>query len=109
MQYGRFTFFFVQATAKAQEDIKRILEVLNGVLESKTFLVGESVTLADISLATAFLQLYEQVGALPNFSFIRSDHSLSPSLIFFLFSVSCVLVQNLPATKDSDLRVRVVL
>ena len=50
-----------QATAKAQEDIKRILEVLNSVLEHQTFLVGESITLADISLSTALLQLYQQV------------------------------------------------
>ena len=51
----------LQATAKAQEDIKRILEVLNGVLETRTFLVGERITLADITLATSLLQLYQQV------------------------------------------------
>jgi elongation factor 1-gamma len=59
------TFGIIQfnkaATAKAQDDIKRVLQVLNGVLETKTFLVGERVTLADISVATALLQLYQQV------------------------------------------------
>jgi elongation factor 1-gamma len=56
-----FVSTLVQATARAQEDVKRILGVLNVVLETRTFLVGEKITLADITLATAFLQLYQNV------------------------------------------------
>jgi elongation factor 1-gamma len=49
------------ATARAQESVKHILTALNSALETRTFLVGEKITLADITLATAFLQLFQQV------------------------------------------------
>ena len=59
------TFGIIQynkaATSKAQEDVKKVLAVLNSALETRTFLVGERITLADISVATALLQLYQQV------------------------------------------------
>ena len=44
------------------EDIKKILTVLNNALLTRTFLVGERVTLADISVACNLLMLYKQVG-----------------------------------------------
>ena len=37
------------------------LNVLNGVLADKTFLVGERISLADISVVTSLLQLFEKV------------------------------------------------
>ncbi|KAJ3055929.1 Elongation factor 1-gamma 1 [Rhizophlyctis rosea] len=48
-------------TKKAQEDIKRVLEVLNQHLLKKTFFVGETITLADIVLATSLVQFYRNV------------------------------------------------
>lgn len=55
MQYNK------QATEKAMEDVKKCLTVLNNVLLTKTFLVGERVTLADISVGCNLLMLYKQV------------------------------------------------
>ncbi|KAJ3322224.1 Elongation factor 1-gamma [Boothiomyces sp. JEL0866] len=49
------------ATNKAKEDVKRTLSALNRHLVSKTFLVGERVTLADIVLVTSLLRFYELV------------------------------------------------
>ena len=43
------------------EDIKKFLTVLNNALLTRTFLVGERVTLADIALACNLLMLYKQV------------------------------------------------
>lgn len=43
------------------EDVKKCLTVLNNVLLTKTFLVGERVTLADISVGCNLLMLYRQV------------------------------------------------
>merc|ERR1712080_331077 len=40
-----------QDTEKAQTHLKKCLTLLNGFLETRTFLVGERVTLADITLA----------------------------------------------------------
>lgn len=52
-----------QVIKKAKEDIKKVLTVLDKALAPKTFLVGESVTLADIVLActlsTLFVKLME--------------------------------------------------
>ncbi|KAJ3218958.1 Elongation factor 1-gamma [Dinochytrium kinnereticum] len=50
-----------QNTKKAIEDTKKVLDVLNKHLLSKTFLVGESITLADIAVVTALLNFYRLV------------------------------------------------
>lgn len=50
-----------QATKKAQEDIKKVLSILDNHLLTRTYLVGNYVTLADIAVATALLQLYQLV------------------------------------------------
>jgi len=50
-----------QDTEKAQTHLKKCLTLLNGFLETRTFLVGERVTLADIALACNMLMLYAQV------------------------------------------------
>ena len=51
----------LQSTEKAIEDVKKCLTVLNNVLLTKTFLVGERVSLADISVGCNLLMLYKQV------------------------------------------------
>ncbi|XP_046469188.1 alanine--tRNA ligase, cytoplasmic [Neodiprion pinetum] len=45
----------------AQEDCKKVLNSLNIILLTKTYLVGEKITLADIAVFTSFLPLYEHV------------------------------------------------
>lgn len=54
-------FLFLKNTEKAKEDIKLALGVLNQHLATRTFLVGERITLADICVATTLLALYEKV------------------------------------------------
>jgi len=49
------------ATQKAKGDVRKALEVLNKHLTSRTFLVGQRITLADIVVATSLLRLYEKV------------------------------------------------
>ncbi|QQP51759.1 Zgc:163074 [Caligus rogercresseyi] len=49
------------ATEKAQEDVKKAMAVLNAHFLKKTYLVGERITLADISLTTTILSLYTHV------------------------------------------------
>ncbi|KAK2904211.1 elongation factor 1-gamma [Channa argus] len=53
--------FNKQATEQAKEDVKRVLGVLNQHLNTRTFLVGERVSLADIAVVCSMLWLYKQV------------------------------------------------
>merc|ERR1711887_247358 len=53
--------FNKNATDRAKEDIKSALKTLNDHLLTRTFLVGERVTLADIAVACTMLSLYKQV------------------------------------------------
>jgi len=53
--------FNKNATDRAKEDIKAALKTLNDHLLTRTFLVGERVTLADIAVACTLLSLYKQV------------------------------------------------
>lgn len=55
MQYNK------QATEHAKEEVKRVLSTLDEHLRTRTFLVGERVSLADISVVCALLWLYKQV------------------------------------------------
>jgi len=48
-------------TAKAKEDVKRALKVLNDHLLSHTFLVGEGVTAADVVVACSLLNAFKLV------------------------------------------------
>lgn len=50
-----------QSTEKAKTEIKAALTALNDFLASRTFLVGERVTQADISLACTLRMLYQSV------------------------------------------------
>ena len=50
-----------QATEKAKEDVRRAMDVLNKHLLTRTYLAGERITLADISVCCNLLQLYQWV------------------------------------------------
>lgn len=45
----------------SKEDLLRDLKRLDGILYTRTYLVGERITLADISVFTVLLPLYEHV------------------------------------------------
>jgi len=49
------------ATKKAQEDIKKVLAILDSHLLTRTYLVGRSITLADIVVGCHLKNLYETV------------------------------------------------
>lgn len=51
----------LQNTEAAQACVKNVLTVLNEALATRTFLVGERVTLADIACVCNLLLLYKQV------------------------------------------------
>merc|ERR1712076_350507 len=53
--------FNKNATERAKEDVKAALKCLNDHLLTRTFLVGERLSLADIAVATTMLSLYKQV------------------------------------------------
>merc|ERR1712042_186010 len=55
MQYNK------NATERAKEDIKGVMKTLNDHLLTRTFLVGERLSLADIAVACTMLSLYKQV------------------------------------------------
>lgn len=48
-------------TNKAKGDIRNVLDILNKHLEDRTFLVGERITLADITVTTSLLPLFTTV------------------------------------------------
>eukprot|EP00745_Piridium_sociabile_P004095 TRINITY_DN1241_c0_g2_i1.p1 TRINITY_DN1241_c0_g2~~TRINITY_DN1241_c0_g2_i1.p1 ORF type:complete len:442 (+),score=134.12 TRINITY_DN1241_c0_g2_i1:44-1369(+) len=50
-----------QETDRAKTQVTKALTVLNNYLLTRTYLVGESITQADITLACNMLMLYEQV------------------------------------------------
>jgi len=50
-----------QAIERAKVDIKKILKFLNDHLLTRTYLVGERITLADIVVLCSLLQLYQYV------------------------------------------------
>jgi elongation factor 1-gamma len=49
------------ATSKAKGDVRKVFDVLNKYLATRTFLVGERLSLADVSVACSLLDLYTQV------------------------------------------------
>ncbi|XP_072031901.1 LOW QUALITY PROTEIN: elongation factor 1-gamma-like [Amphiura filiformis] len=55
MQYNK------QNTDRAKEELKKSLAFLNEELKTRTYLVGERITLADISVACNLLLAYKQV------------------------------------------------
>ena len=55
----------VQNTERAKEDIKLALGVLNQHLLTRTYLVGERISLADICVACNLLSLYQLASIIP--------------------------------------------
>ena len=53
--------FNKNATERAKEDVKKAMDTLNKVLLTKTYLVGERITLADVCVAYAMKMLFENV------------------------------------------------
>ncbi|KAF4527998.1 hypothetical protein B566_EDAN012405 [Ephemera danica] len=53
--------FNKQSTERAKEDVKKCLQVLNSHLLTRTFLVGERVSLADIAVGCTLIHLYQYV------------------------------------------------
>ena len=56
-----FYYYIIQATEQAQGTVKAALGLLNEALATRTFLVGERVTLADITCVCNLVLLYKQV------------------------------------------------
>lgn len=75
-------FVCVKATEQAKEEVKRVLAFLNQHLNTRTFLVGERVSLADITVVCSLLWLYKQV------SFIKISFFIYLKKVAFIFSVS---------------------
>jgi len=46
---------------KAQDDVRKVMGILDGVLKKKTYLVGERITLADITVFCTLLQMYQEL------------------------------------------------
>lgn len=56
------TFYcYFQSVERGKEDTKKLLSLLNDYLQTRTYLVGERITLADIVLSTSLLPLYQYV------------------------------------------------
>merc|ERR1711874_644858 len=53
--------FNKNATERAKEDVKAAMKTLNDHLLTRTFLVGERLSLADIAVACTMLSLYKQL------------------------------------------------
>jgi len=49
------------ASERAKEDVKQCLQLLNSHLLTRTFLVGERISLADIAVGCSLLHLYQHV------------------------------------------------
>ena len=50
-----------QATSKAKGDMRKVFELLNKHLATRTYLVGERVTLADLAVASSLYHVYQLV------------------------------------------------
>lgn len=61
MKYPILHVIFFQSVDRAIEDVKGVLGYLNNYLQTKTYLVGERITLADITVVCSLLQLYQHV------------------------------------------------
>lgn len=56
-----FVFDKFQTFERAKEDIKVALNIINAHLLTRTYLVGERISLADIGVACTLLNLYKYV------------------------------------------------
>ncbi|XP_043931602.1 elongation factor 1-gamma [Protopterus annectens] len=55
MQYNK------QATEHAKDDVKKVLSILNEHLMTRTFLVGDRISLADVTVVCSLLWIFKQV------------------------------------------------
>ena len=93
---------FIHSFIQAQAHLKKCLTLLNEFLATRTFLVGERVTLADIGLACNMLMLYAQVmepkfrEPFGTFEFVDTFFALSLSpisyLVSIMFTITIILV-----------------
>lgn len=51
----------MQATKKAGEEIKKVFQILDSHLSTRTYLVGNRVSVADIVVASSLVRLFELV------------------------------------------------
>ena len=58
MQFNR------SSNEQAKEQLKHVLQVLDQHLRTRTYLVGERITLADVAIACDLLHLFQLVGDL---------------------------------------------
>jgi elongation factor 1-gamma len=56
-------WYILQDTEKAKEQLQKALGVLNGYLQTRTYLVGERITQADITVACDLLLAYQYVSS----------------------------------------------
>lgn len=93
----------VQATEQAKEDIKKVLGVLNQHLNTRTFLVGERVSLADITVVCSMLWLFKQVwhleisqvGLLSAHSTVNVSYSIDCTSWFYRNQVASTWIWHL--------------
>ena len=76
--------FNKQNHERAKDELKHILQLLNNYLRTRTYLVGERITLADIAVASDLLLLFQWVGEIEadvflhmfNFYLFRSSNQV---------------------------------
>lgn len=56
-----FVCLFVQLQQSSHGELLRVLKILDQALEPRTFLVGESLSLADVAVVTAVLLPFKYV------------------------------------------------
>src|SRR3546814_7656495 len=87
------------ATVKANETLANALTVLENLLADKTYLVGDNVTLADITVASALLYPFKFVADAAYrapFVNVRSEEHTSElqSLMRISYAVFCLKKKN---------------
>lgn len=83
-----------QLQQSSRAELMRVLKVLDQALEPKTFLVGESLTLADMAVATAVLLPFKYVRMLWSYRFF---HMLTAdSLSIFPLSEQFITEKSFP-------------
>jgi len=51
----------IQALSRAKSDVRKVFETLNKHLAARTYLVGERITIADITVASSLFRIYQLV------------------------------------------------
>lgn len=61
MGYHSYLFYFAKNTDRSKAEIQEVMKVLERALSGAKYLVGDGITLADLSVATNLLLAYEWV------------------------------------------------